>query len=78
MLKILIWNAKGLTRRVLELKQFIKIHNIDIILISETHFTSNSFIEIPNYDVFTTNHPSGKGHGGTSIKIRKSIKSSEK
>ena len=38
-LKVAIWNANGLAQRSLEVKTFIKNESIDIMLISETHFT---------------------------------------
>lgn len=43
-------------------------------LISETHFTGKSFMRIPRYTVYNTNHPSGNTHGGTAIIIWNSIK----
>ncbi|EFN69516.1 hypothetical protein EAG_14777, partial [Camponotus floridanus] len=36
--KIYVWNANGLTQRCKELKYFLHEHNINIMLISETHF----------------------------------------
>lgn len=66
-LKIIIWNANGLAQRALELKQFITEQSADILIISETHFTNKSFLKIPNYNIYNTNHPSGRGHGGTAI-----------
>ena len=76
-LKIVTWNANGLLQRALEFKQFILDHCPDIVLVSETHFTSKSFITIPNYKIFSTNHPSGRGHGGSAIIINNKIKCSE-
>ena len=76
-LKIVIWNANGLNQRVLELKAFLIDQNVDVALISETHFTTKSFIQIPNYKIITTNHPSGRGHGGTAIIVKKTIQYTE-
>ena len=73
-LKIVVWNANGLNQRALALKHFLIAQKIDIALISATHFTAKSFIEIPFYDVLTTNHRSGKGHGGTAVIFKKSLK----
>ena len=42
-------------------------------LISETHFTQKNYFKIPNYKIYTTNHPDGKAHGGTAIIIRNEI-----
>lgn len=57
-----------------ELKIFLKIHSIDALLISETHFTSRSYFKIPGYTIYYTNHPDNKAHGGSAILIRSNIK----
>jgi len=46
-------------------------------LISETHSTETTYVNIPNYNIFSTNHPDGKAHSGTAVIIKKSIKSIE-
>lgn len=71
---IVIWNANGLAQRSLELKTYIRTNNVDIMLISETHFTQKNFMKIPQYSIYSTNHPDGKAHGGTAIIIKNSIK----
>jgi hypothetical protein len=38
-LQLAIWNANGLAQNKEELKIFLSIYDIDVILISETHFT---------------------------------------
>jgi hypothetical protein len=38
-LRLALWNANGLIQHAEELKTFISLHNIDVMLISETHFT---------------------------------------
>jgi hypothetical protein len=35
----------------------ISIHNTDIVLISEMHFTEKSYLKLPNYTVYHSNHP---------------------
>ena len=40
-LKIALWNANGVTQHRLELQIFLIDYNIDIMLITETHFTIN-------------------------------------
>lgn len=77
-LKISIWNANGLCQHEQEVKYFLHIHNIDILLVSETHFTSKSYFKIKNYELYQTNHPDGKAHGGTAVIIKSKIKHSEK
>lgn len=74
LLKISLWNADGLYGRSQEIITFLSIHNIDIMLISETHCTTKSFIRIPNYNIYNTRHPDGTAHGGTAVIIRKTIK----
>jgi hypothetical protein len=58
-LQLALRNANGLMQHTEELKTFISIHNIDIMLISETHFTEKSYLKLPNYTVYHTNHPAG-------------------
>jgi hypothetical protein len=43
-------------------------------LVSEIHFTSKSYIRIPNYTVYDAQHPDGTAHGGTAVIIKSSIK----
>lgn len=76
-IKIGIWNANGLIQRSLELKTFLIEHDIDIILISETHFTKKSYLKIPRYNIYDTQHPDGTAHGGTAIIIKTTIKHHE-
>jgi hypothetical protein len=55
-------------------KTFLAIHIIDIMLLSETHFTQKSYLRIPHYTVYHTNHPAGNARGGTAIIIKNSIR----
>lgn len=73
-LNIALWNANGLTQHAEEVKTFINIRNIDIMLISETHFTIKSYFKLPKYSIYNTAHPDGTAHGGTAIIIKNSIK----
>ena len=77
LLKLALWNANGLSNHNDELKAFLNSHNIDIMLISETHFTSRSYFKIPNYAIYDTKHPSGAARGGTAIIIKNAIKHHE-
>lgn len=73
-LQLAIWNANGLSKHKLELQTFLKDQSIDIMLISETHFTKKSHIKIFGYSVYHTMHPDGTAHGGSAIIIRSNIK----
>jgi hypothetical protein len=73
-LQFTLWNANGLTQHPEEIKTFISIHNIDVMLISGMHFTEKSYLKLPNYAVYHMNHPAGTVRGGTVIIIKHSIK----
>ena len=77
-IRILFWNANGLTQHYLELKQFLIDKQIDIALIAETHFTNKSHLVFPGYKMHVTNHPDGKGHGGSAIIIKTTIRHTER
>jgi exonuclease III len=53
---------------------FTQTFNLDILLISVTHFTNRSYITIPNYNIYYTNDPDKTTHGGTAVIIRQNIK----
>jgi exonuclease III len=63
--KIAAWNANGLTPHLKEVEVFLNIQKIDILLVSETHFTRRYYIKIPNYIAYDTKHPNWRAHAGT-------------
>jgi hypothetical protein len=66
-LQIALWNANGLAQHDLQLQLFLSSRNIDIMLLSETHFTQNSYLRIPNYPLYHTTHPAGTADYQTSL-----------
>ena len=68
------WNANGLNQRAQELEVFLRQHNIDIALISETHFSNKNFIKFKNYCTYWTTHPSERARGGSAVLIKQNIK----
>ena len=72
-MRIALWNANGLTKRQEELKIFLQDQLIDIMLISETHFTDKSHLMILGYKVYYTNHPDNTAHAGTAAIIKSTI-----
>lgn len=76
-LRIMAWNADGIIKHANELEATLKIGDIDICLISETHLTNHTFVNIKNYETHCTNHPSNNARGGSAILIKRSIKHHE-
>lgn len=76
-LRIVTWNANGLLHHIQELDIFLNMHNIDICLISETHFTKTSFCKIKGYNCYHALHPENKARGGSAILIKDHIKHNE-
>lgn len=72
-LRILTWNANGLNQRIREIEVFLSTNNIDIALISETHFSDKNYIKIRGYKVYWTTHPSDRARGGTAVIIKQNI-----
>lgn len=73
-LRLAIWNANGITRKLNEIEFYMKAKHIDIFLISETHLTTRSYVKIRGYDFIFTNHPDGKAHAGAGIFIKSTIR----
>jgi exonuclease III len=76
-LRFALWNANGLTQHVDKLKTFISHYDIDVMLISETHFKDKSHLKLPNYTAYHTNHPAGTARGGSAILLKNSIQPSQ-
>lgn len=72
-MRIILWNSNSLYQHKEELNIFLRTHNIDIALITETRFTDKTCFQIPNYQTFTTLHPDGTPRGGTAVLIKNSI-----
>lgn len=47
---------------------------IDIVLVTETHFTKYSSISIPSYSLLKCNHPDGTAHGEVAIFTKTKLK----
>jgi exonuclease III len=70
-LKIALWNVNGLQQHKDEIEIFLDHNAIDILLVSETHFTERSYFKLPHYNAYFTNHPDNTAHAGTGIFIKK-------
>jgi hypothetical protein len=57
--------ANGRTQYTEELKPFISIHHIDVMLISETHFTEKSRLNLPHDATYHRSKPAETARGGT-------------
>lgn len=73
-LKIVIWNANGISQRKNEIEAFLIHNKIDIMMISETHLTIKHFFYVKNYIFYDAKFPGDKAHGGSGILIRRGIK----
>ena len=76
-LKIVSWNANGLLQNKDELEIILKIKNVDICLISETHFTNQSLVRFKGYQLYHTPHPSNCARGGSAVLVKENIKQYE-
>ena len=72
-LRICLWNSNGLVSRLNELELFVKMNNIDIMLITETHGTDRTYVKIPGFSTILANHPHNKAYGGSAIIIKNAL-----
>ena len=54
-MRISLWNANSLAQHKFELELFLKQQQIDVMLISETHFTDKNYLKINGYNIYYTN-----------------------
>jgi hypothetical protein len=48
-LHLALWNANGLSQYTEELRTFIPIHNIEVMLVTEMRFTEKSYLKLSKY-----------------------------
>jgi exonuclease III len=72
-IKIALWNANSLAQHKDEVKTFMDHNAIDILLVSETHFTDRSYFKIPHYNAYFTSHLNNTAHVGSGILIKNII-----
>lgn len=76
-LRIVTWNANGLSQRTQELEIFLKTNHIDVALISETHLTQRTRVKIFGFSTYHANHPSNGARGGSAVLIKNNIQHHE-
>ena len=67
----------GLSSHRPAFQTFLDMHQIDIALVSETHFTSRTVFRLPRYTVYHTIHPDDTAHGGAAVILRSSLRHHE-
>lgn len=70
-LKVSYWNANGLLNKKNELVHYLNKHNIDVLLVNETHLKPNQIPKIRDYN-FYKNDRLTKG-GGVAIYIKNNL-----
>ena len=71
-LKIVAFNANGISRQRHEFSKQLQDQKIDVALLSETHLKPHERFYIPNYFFYRTDRFPGR-KGGTAVAIRKGI-----
>jgi hypothetical protein len=60
-----------------EVEVFLNTQKIDILLVSEPHFTEQTYVNIPNYTTYATNHPDERAYAYSALIRRKDVKHHE-
>lgn len=67
------WNTKGLLQHKENLIVTLVDQKIDVCLISETHFTAESYIKLQGFGVYHTLRPNNCVRGVSAVIIKKEI-----
>lgn len=73
-LRIDNWDASDLVNRVNEAETFLVTNTIDILLVSETHFTEPSYLRSNKFNICDTEIPDGKAHEGSAVLVKDNVK----
>ncbi|KAH8417258.1 hypothetical protein KR222_007247 [Zaprionus bogoriensis] len=73
-LRILVWNANGVSTKLPEVECFVRRHSIDVLMLNETHCRGESAPKLFGYEAYTANGPSaGNSRGGAAILVKSNI-----
>ena len=75
-LRIMHWNAEGVRQKKLELSNFLKVNNIDVCCIQETHLNKNHRFFIRGYELYRQDRED-RPKGGVLTLVRNSLSSVE-
>ena len=67
-LKIVFFNANGITRQLHEFGIFLHTHSIDVAMINETRISASTELTIPNYTTYRKE--TRRHYGGVAILIK--------
>ncbi|GJQ68000.1 hypothetical protein Trydic_g16738 [Trypoxylus dichotomus] len=71
-LQIALSNANCLSTKKTELEEFVQRHQLDAVLIGETHLRASNRLTLPNFRVYRTDREDARG-GGTAILVKSTI-----
>ena len=66
-LTICTWNCRGVSNKYHELELFLRTHDIDILLLTETKLKITHQLKFTGYNVIRSDHPSGTRQGGSAV-----------
>lgn len=66
-IKIIYWNCDSLTSKLYEFRNFLTIHNPDLVLLNETHLSEKRKIRFCNYSMYRNDR--NNDGGGAAILI---------
>ncbi|KAK9708140.1 hypothetical protein QE152_g27396 [Popillia japonica] len=70
-IKFLLWNCNGISTRVAEVREYLRMFNVQILVLTETRVPNNFIFRIQNYKVVEKRGP--VGHGGVAIAVREDV-----
>lgn len=72
-IRVVAWNANGLLQHRNEVQMFLDLNKVDVCLISEKHFTRESYLKIKEYNMYLATHPQNAARGGSAIIIKNNL-----
>lgn len=75
-LRVILWNAAGVRKKLDELEMFVKDLDADVVLITETHLRPQYDCDLPGYKVYRAdrlNQLSRNASGGAAVYVHKRL-----
>ncbi|XP_053673790.1 uncharacterized protein LOC128724050 [Anopheles nili] len=72
-IKFATWNACSLRAKQLPLAEFLRVNNIDVVMISETNLKPEVSFSLPNHNIIRLDRTGTVKGGGVAIAVRRNI-----
>lgn len=67
------WNCNWVKNKLLELKNYLQINRVEVMILNDVKLNTNDTLNVRNYNTIIQPRPDNSGHGGVAILAKKGL-----